>query len=196
MPTDHGCHGSSQRIRPWPAARQPGQPVFRADRLRADRRLRGGGALRGSADGSNAVKASDLHARWRALPTGTLDEVLTAKPCLVLAPHPDDESLGCGGLIAACCAAGRPPVVVSLTDGSASHLTSHAYPPHRLAAIRAQEVKESVGHLGLRVERLIFLGVRGYIGTSRWGSFRTGHASARRQPRGIGLLHHFRSLAS
>ena len=105
------------------------------------------------------MKVKDLHEQWRALPPGTLDEVAGHRTCLVLAPHPDDESLGCGGLIAACCAAGRPPVVAILTDGCGSHPGSRAYPPERLAAIRKQEVTAAVGHLGLSIERLIFLGV-------------------------------------
>jgi LmbE family N-acetylglucosaminyl deacetylase len=75
----------------------------------------------------------------------------------VLAPHPDDESLGCGGLIAACCAAGRPPAVAILTDGSGSHPGSRAYPPARLAAIRKAEAITAVGHLGLPLERLVVL---------------------------------------
>ena len=106
------------------------------------------------------LKVSDLHAQWRALPTGTLEEVAGSGTCLVLAPHPDDESLGCGGLIAACCAAGRPPVVAILTDGSGSHPGSRAYPPARLAAVRKAEVTAAVGHLGMPVERLVFLGAR------------------------------------
>ena len=104
------------------------------------------------------MKVRDLHALWRALPKGTLEEAAGSGTCLVLAPHPDDESLGCGGLIAACCAAGRPPVVAILTDGSGSHPGSRAYPPARLAALRKAEVTQAVEHLGLPAERLVFLG--------------------------------------
>jgi LmbE family N-acetylglucosaminyl deacetylase len=100
----------------------------------------------------------DLHAQWHALPVGSLEEVAGSGTCLVLAPHPDDESLGCGGLIAACCAAGRPPAVAILTDGSGSHPGSHSYPPGRLAALRKAEVTQAVGYLGMSVERLVFLG--------------------------------------
>ena len=40
-------------------------------------------------------------------------------PVVILAPHPDDETLGCGGLIARRAAEGRRIVVVVLTDGRA-----------------------------------------------------------------------------
>lgn len=90
---------------------------------------------------------------------GTLDDVVGPTNALILAPHPDDESLGCGGLIAACCAASRPPVVAILTDGSLSHPNSRRYPPARLATLREQEATEAVGILGLPPDRLIFLRV-------------------------------------
>jgi LmbE family N-acetylglucosaminyl deacetylase len=101
--------------------------------------------------------AAELHAAWRALPVGRLDDVIGPGPCLILAPHPDDESLGCGGLIAACCAAGRPPVVAILTDGAGSHPHSRRFPPSRLAILRAAEVRRAVGILGLPPERLFLM---------------------------------------
>lgn len=103
------------------------------------------------------VTAGDCHRAWRELPEGSLDDVIGEGTCLILAPHPDDESLGCGGLIAACVAAGRSPLVVILTDGAGSHPNSKAFPPARLRARRAQEVRDAVGILGLREDRLVFL---------------------------------------
>lgn len=82
-----------------------------------------------------------------------------AVPALVLAPHPDDESLGCGGLIAALVAAGAPPWVAVLTDGTGSHPGSAAYPPERLAALRRAEVRDALAALGLPRDRLLFLGL-------------------------------------
>lgn len=40
-------------------------------------------------------------------------------PVVIVAPHPDDETLGCGGLIARRAAEGRRIVVVVITDGRA-----------------------------------------------------------------------------
>ena len=54
--------------------------------------------------------AAAFHRAWRQLPPGRLTDIVGDGTCLILAPHPDDESLGCGGLIAACIAAGRPPL--------------------------------------------------------------------------------------
>lgn len=40
---------------------------------------------------------------------------------VIVAPHPDDETLGCGLLIAAAVRAGVRVAVIALTDGQASH---------------------------------------------------------------------------
>jgi len=141
------------------------------------------------------LKVSDVHAQWRALPTGTLEEVAGSGTCLVLAPHPDDESLGCGGLIAACCAAGRPPVVAVLTDGSGSHPGSRAFPPTRLAAIRKAEVTAAVGPPRYAGRAPGVSRGEGYQGATKWGRFRSGHPSPRGLARGIRLQHDFRALA-
>ncbi len=102
--------------------------------------------------------ARDFHRAWHDLPLADLDDITGTGTCLILAPHPDDESLGCGGLIARCVAAGRAPLVVVLTDGAGSHPNSRAYPPDRLRAVRASEVRTAIGHLGLKPNRLVLLG--------------------------------------
>lgn len=102
--------------------------------------------------------AGDFHRAWQALPLGTLNDIIGDGTCLVLAPHPDDESLGCGGLIAMAVAARRPPLIAVLTDGAGSHPNSRIYPPERLRALRSLEVREAVRHLGLPSDRVISLG--------------------------------------
>lgn len=107
---------------------------------------------------ANVPLAGDFHRAWHELPVASLDAIIGTGTCLVLAPHPDDESLGCGGLIAACAAAGRAPLVAILTDGAGSHPSSRAYPPNLLRALRAQEARDAVAHLGLPPDRIVFLG--------------------------------------
>lgn len=77
----------------------------------------------------------------------TADTLLDGRLLLVLAPHPDDESLGCGALLAH---AFRGPGahVACLTDGAASHPGSHAVPPGRLATIRRAELSKAMRRLG------------------------------------------------
>lgn len=77
-------------------------------------------------------------------------------PVFVLAPHPDDESLGCGGLIAACAAARVPVFVHFLTDGRNSHPGSLEWPPERIAAEREREARGAAALLGLSESALIF----------------------------------------
>ncbi|MGN6607701.1 MAG: PIG-L family deacetylase [Jatrophihabitans sp.] len=67
---------------------------------------------------------------------------------LVLAAHPDDETLGAGGLIAASLAAGADVEVVIATDGEASHPDSPTHSPDRLAALRRREGEAAASALG------------------------------------------------
>ena len=94
------------------------------------------------------------------LPIAGLDAIIGPGDPLVLAPHPDDESLGCGGLLAQCVAAGRNPSVLVLTDGTGSHPNSRAYKPPRLRALREQEARDAAEILGLAADRVGFLGLR------------------------------------
>jgi len=68
---------------------------------------------------------------------------------LIIAPHPDDETLGCGGLIASAKDAGRDVRVVVLTDGAASHPGSPTYSWRRVAALRREELRKGADALGL-----------------------------------------------
>lgn len=78
---------------------------------------------------------------------------------MVLSPHPDDETLGTGGLIAAACAAGERVEVIVVTDGSGSHPRSKQYPSQKLVDLRYSEVYEAGLALGLRPRHVTFLGL-------------------------------------
>jgi LmbE family N-acetylglucosaminyl deacetylase len=61
----------------------------------------------------------------------------SGKHALVLAPHPDDEIIGCGGTILRLIAAGAKVSVVYAADGAASAAMDDL-PPHRHHAIRLE----------------------------------------------------------
>ncbi|WP_235034893.1 PIG-L deacetylase family protein [Roseomonas sp. 18066] len=101
------------------------------------------------------IRADGFWAQAEALPSRSLDEILAPGGVLVLAPHPDDESLGCGGLIAAAVAAARRVRVVFISDGAASH------PAHRavgLPARRETEARQALRRLGV-ADGAVFLGL-------------------------------------
>jgi LmbE family N-acetylglucosaminyl deacetylase len=76
---------------------------------------------------------------------------------LVVAPHQDDESLGCGGAIALLRQAGVPVHVVFTSDGSMSHPNSKQYPAERLVKLREEEAVEALQILGVPVTNITFL---------------------------------------
>jgi LmbE family N-acetylglucosaminyl deacetylase len=106
-----------------------------------------------------AMTAGELLAAAHRLPFRGLRETLDDNPFLVVAPHPDDESLACGGLIAEACREGLLGKVVIVSDGAGSHPHSKAYPPARLKALREEEAKRAGAELGLGTEDLHFLGL-------------------------------------
>lgn len=76
---------------------------------------------------------------------------------LVVAPHPDDETIGCGAAIARKRAAGTDVRVVVVCDGRHSH-HSELIPPRRLAEIRARESVEACAVLGVAEDQVSVLG--------------------------------------
>jgi N-acetylglucosamine malate deacetylase 1 len=76
----------------------------------------------------------------------------TQKTALIIAPHQDDETLGCGGLIALKCAQSVQVGVAFLTDGSGSHPN---YP--NLKSIRQQEALNALTSLGVEASKIHFL---------------------------------------
>ncbi|MEU5940855.1 PIG-L deacetylase family protein [Micromonospora sp. NPDC047548] len=98
------------------------------------------------------------------------DETVTSagRSALVLAPHPDDETLGCGATILRKVAAGTPVTVALVTDGRNSHRSAHLTPDD-LAVLRKAEMTEAAARLGLAP------------GSVRWGGFVDGTLSDREE---------------
>lgn len=103
------------------------------------------------------MKASAFFTEASRLPIATLHELIGDGGLVVVAPHPDDESLGCGGLIAAAVEAGRSVRVVVVSDGVGSHPGSRSHPPVVLRALREDETRTALGNLGLAPDRTSFL---------------------------------------
>lgn len=82
------------------------------------------------------------------------------KRAVVFAPHPDDETLGCGGTIARKLSEGYDISVVFLTDGrhSLSEFGITSMPtPFEMKRIRREDAMRSTRILGLREKDLVFL---------------------------------------
>lgn len=106
------------------------------------------------------TKVGDILGAALKAPASDLRAITRGKPILVIAPHPDDEVLGCGGLLAACAAAGVKAHVAILTDGSLSHPGSATWSQRRVAARRAVEAVSAVERLGLSRRALTLLNLR------------------------------------
>ncbi len=103
------------------------------------------------------MNAGDFLAAAGALPVATLPDLLGGGGLVVVAPHPDDESLGCGGLIAEACARGIATRLIVVSDGSGSHPASRRYAAPRLRDLREAECREAAECLGLDPAAIRFL---------------------------------------
>jgi LmbE family N-acetylglucosaminyl deacetylase len=75
----------------------------------------------------------------------------------VVAPHPDDETLGCGGAIALLRARGCPVYVLIVSDGTQSHPHSCHYPQAKLRQLREAESLEALTLLQVDPSHVTFL---------------------------------------
>ena len=103
--------------------------------------------------------ASTLLGRLRQLPERRLADVIGAAPILIVAPHPDDETLGCGGLIMQAVSLGNDVRIAVMTDGARSHPKSRTHPPERLRDLRHDETIEAAAVLGVAAGNVSFLSV-------------------------------------
>ncbi len=103
------------------------------------------------------IRADLARARIEALPLLDFGALFGAGPVLVLAPHQDDESLACGGMLAEAAARGVAAHVAFLTDGGMSHPGSPTWPRPRLVAERRAEALRATAILGVPPRRVAFL---------------------------------------
>ncbi|WP_461049354.1 PIG-L deacetylase family protein [Spirosoma arcticum] len=85
------------------------------------------------------------------------DQLGTIGNVLVIAPHPDDESLGCGGTIALLRERGFAVHVLFVSDGTVSHPNSPTYPADRLRQLRESEALDALRILNVPPEEVTFM---------------------------------------
>ncbi|GAB3579174.1 PIG-L deacetylase family protein [Hymenobacter daeguensis] len=78
---------------------------------------------------------------------------------VVVAPHPDDEALGCGGLLALLSQAHQPLAAVLVSDGSMSHPSSQLYSVAARRAVREGEFRHALTILDAGSSEPLFLGL-------------------------------------
>lgn len=99
-------------------------------------------------------------ATWQAwfadhpLPVHQLSTLLgNASNIIVVAPHPDDEIVGCAGLLRQAARLGVKICIVAVTDGEASHTGSRNWTTQSLSRTRTEESLEAVRRLSIHARR-------------------------------------------
>lgn len=80
------------------------------------------------------------------------------RSAIIFSPHPDDETLGCGGTIMKKKVAGADIHIVFMTDGGGSH--AHLISEDTLISIREREALAATQALGMERNKSIFLGFK------------------------------------
>jgi LmbE family N-acetylglucosaminyl deacetylase len=98
-----------------------------------------------------------LHGRIQRLLATDITLDVERRSTLVVAPHPDDETLGCGGTIARITSAQTPVHVVVISDGRGGGLP-HGTPVGEFVARREDECRAACSRLGIAPNAVEFLG--------------------------------------
>jgi LmbE family N-acetylglucosaminyl deacetylase len=118
------------------------------------RRRPGGSGVKKTA--ATATDLGTLLADPAALPFRDIRSI-NRQRVLIVAPHPDDETLGCGGAIALLAGKGYDLQVLVISDGTGSHPNSQTHPAPVLESIRSQETIAALGILGVDPGSIAFL---------------------------------------
>lgn len=90
-----------------------------------------------------------LHLLYRSRPRLSLTD-----KTIIIAPHPDDEVIGCAGLIYALVERGMPPHVIILTGGENSHVYCCSLDKNKIVESRHQLTLKAAATLGLPVSHI------------------------------------------
>jgi LmbE family N-acetylglucosaminyl deacetylase len=90
------------------------------------------------------------------LPLESIAKIATDR-VLIVAPHPDDEALGCAGAISLLKARGCKVRILVISDGAKSHPNSRKYPAAALQALRKTETLAAMQLLGVAKADITFM---------------------------------------
>jgi len=76
-------------------------------------------------------------------------QLFQSKRVVIVAPHPDDEVLGCGGLMQQLVKENCHIIIVAVSNGTQSHPHSTKYSPDQLNDLRPQETLAALDSLGV-----------------------------------------------
>jgi LmbE family N-acetylglucosaminyl deacetylase len=126
----------------------------------------------------------------QAAPLVGIETIASPGGLLIIVPHPDDETLGCGMALAAAAASGQQVGLLLMTDGEASHPGSRTYPADRLRALRRAEFARAVETLTVpRPPKIIALQLAdGRTSARDIGVDVVEHATALAQTVGAGVI--------
>ena len=97
---------------------------------------------------------------WSAALPFSPQEIKVFGTTVVFAPHPDDESLACGGMIALLRSMQIRVKVIFVSDGSLSHPSSKKYPAKQLVKLRHDEALAALHFLEVGEEEVSFLNMK------------------------------------
>ncbi|TDN37429.1 PIG-L family deacetylase [Hymenobacter sp. UV11] len=78
---------------------------------------------------------------------------------VIVIPHPDDEALGCGGLVALLRQAGQPVAAALVSDGTMSHPHSQEFSPAARRELRYAELRHALAVLDADETDVLYLGL-------------------------------------
>ncbi|WP_116109109.1 PIG-L family deacetylase [Lewinella sp. IMCC34191] len=107
---------------------------------------------------------------YQQAPLHPASDLLAWSSTVIFSPHPDDESLGCGGLIRTLCDMDRMVRVVFVTDGAMSHPNSRKFPREARVDLRRAEAITACAHLGVPSDRVYFMSLRDGEVPSEWAT--------------------------
>jgi LmbE family N-acetylglucosaminyl deacetylase len=106
--------------------------------------------------GEHDFRSAEVCRRLLTRRSRDITQATASKSALVIAPHPDDETLGCGSTIARKTAAGSSVSVCVVSDGGA--LPTDEMSPAELVATRQEHLAEACAILGVNQNDISLLG--------------------------------------